>query len=107
EFWLKSKGKPNGKKPAPEEKKLYLEPEYTKSRITDFEFKELRQLSFITSTYSIVQSQNSVQESRVRPWQCAIRKGSESRLEQKVKKSLLDPDFIRSGQCVSLRGGDQ
>lgn len=43
-FWIfcrKSKGKPNGKKPAPEEKKLYLEPEYTKSRITDFEFKEL------------------------------------------------------------------
>uniref|UniRef100_A0A0F7Z5J1 MOB kinase activator 2 n=1 Tax=Micrurus fulvius TaxID=8637 RepID=A0A0F7Z5J1_MICFL len=37
----KSKGKPNGKKPAAEEKKLYLEPEYTKSRITDFEFKEL------------------------------------------------------------------
>ncbi|KAM3854956.1 MOB kinase activator 2 isoform 5-T5 [Vipera latastei] len=37
----KSKGKPNGKKPATEEKKLYLEPEYTKSRITDFEFKEL------------------------------------------------------------------
>ncbi|XP_044536702.1 MOB kinase activator 2 isoform X3 [Gracilinanus agilis] len=41
--WLmgKSKAKPNGKKPAPEEKKLYLEPEYAKSRITDFEFKEL------------------------------------------------------------------
>lgn len=39
--WRKSKGKPNGKKPVPEEKKLYLEPEYTKSRITDFEFKEL------------------------------------------------------------------
>uniref|UniRef100_A0A8C4Y8T9 MOB kinase activator 2 n=5 Tax=Testudinoidea TaxID=8486 RepID=A0A8C4Y8T9_9SAUR len=37
----KSKGKPNGKKPVPEEKKLYLEPEYTKLRITDFEFKEL------------------------------------------------------------------
>ncbi|XP_072495610.1 MOB kinase activator 2 isoform X1 [Notamacropus eugenii] len=37
----KSKAKPNGKKPTPEEKKLYLEPEYTKSRITDFEFKEL------------------------------------------------------------------
>uniref|UniRef100_A0A7N4NSB4 MOB kinase activator 2 n=1 Tax=Sarcophilus harrisii TaxID=9305 RepID=A0A7N4NSB4_SARHA len=37
----KSKAKPNGKKPAPEEKKLYLEPEYTQSRITDFEFKEL------------------------------------------------------------------
>uniref|UniRef100_H9H6H4 MOB kinase activator 2 n=1 Tax=Monodelphis domestica TaxID=13616 RepID=H9H6H4_MONDO len=37
----KSKAKPNGKKPAPEEKKLYLEPEYAKSRITDFEFKEL------------------------------------------------------------------
>lgn len=33
-----------------------------------------QQLSFITSTYNIVQSQNSVQESRVRPWQCAIRK---------------------------------
>ncbi|KAF7245404.1 MOB kinase activator 2 [Varanus komodoensis] len=40
-FCRKSKGKPNGKKPVPEEKKLYLEPEYTKSRITDFEFKEL------------------------------------------------------------------
>uniref|UniRef100_A0A6I8MZA1 MOB kinase activator 2 n=1 Tax=Ornithorhynchus anatinus TaxID=9258 RepID=A0A6I8MZA1_ORNAN len=37
----KSKAKPNGKKPAAEERKLYLEPEYTKSRITDFEFKEL------------------------------------------------------------------
>ncbi|XP_004717265.1 MOB kinase activator 2 isoform X1 [Echinops telfairi] len=37
----KSKAKPNGKKPAPEEKKIYLEPEHTKSRITDFEFKEL------------------------------------------------------------------
>ncbi|XP_007947475.1 MOB kinase activator 2 [Orycteropus afer afer] len=37
----KSKAKPNGKKPAPEEKKVYLEPEYTRSRITDFEFKEL------------------------------------------------------------------
>lgn len=33
-----------------------------------------QQLSFITSIYSIVQSQNSVQESHVRPWQCAIRK---------------------------------
>uniref|UniRef100_A0A4X1UC61 MOB kinase activator 2 n=1 Tax=Sus scrofa TaxID=9823 RepID=A0A4X1UC61_PIG len=41
--WLmgKSKAKPNGKKPAAEEKKVYLEPEYTKSRITDFGFKEL------------------------------------------------------------------
>uniref|UniRef100_A0A8D0UD45 MOB kinase activator 2 n=1 Tax=Sus scrofa TaxID=9823 RepID=A0A8D0UD45_PIG len=38
---LKSKAKPNGKKPAAEEKKVYLEPEYTKSRITDFGFKEL------------------------------------------------------------------
>lgn len=37
----KSKAKPNGKKPAAEEKKVYLEPEYTKSRITDFGFKEL------------------------------------------------------------------
>lgn len=25
-------------------------------------------------------------------------RGSESRLEQKVKKSLLDPDFIKSGR---------
>uniref|UniRef100_A0A452TIA1 MOB kinase activator 2 n=1 Tax=Ursus maritimus TaxID=29073 RepID=A0A452TIA1_URSMA len=33
--------KPNGKKPAAEEKKMYLEPEYTKSRITDVGFKEL------------------------------------------------------------------
>lgn len=37
----KSKAKPNGKKPAAEEKKVYLEPEYAKSRITDCEFKEL------------------------------------------------------------------
>ncbi|XP_017898767.1 PREDICTED: MOB kinase activator 2 isoform X1 [Capra hircus] len=38
----KSKAKPNGKKPAAaEEKKVYLEPEYAKSRITDFGFKEL------------------------------------------------------------------
>ncbi|XP_020826417.1 MOB kinase activator 2 isoform X2 [Phascolarctos cinereus] len=37
----KSKAKPNGKKPTAEEKKLYLEPEYAKSRITDFEFKDL------------------------------------------------------------------
>uniref|UniRef100_A0A8C2PD60 MOB kinase activator 2 n=1 Tax=Capra hircus TaxID=9925 RepID=A0A8C2PD60_CAPHI len=37
-----SKAKPNGKKPAAaEEKKVYLEPEYAKSRITDFGFKEL------------------------------------------------------------------
>lgn len=39
-----------------------------------FVFIFQQQLSFITSTYNIVQSQNSVQESRVRPWQCAIRK---------------------------------
>ncbi|CAH2326327.1 MOB kinase activator 2 isoform X1 [Pelobates cultripes] len=37
----KSKTKPNGKKPASEEKKLYLEPEYTRVRVTDFEFKQL------------------------------------------------------------------
>lgn len=37
----KSKAKPNGKKPAAEEKKVYLEPEYAKSRITDCEFREL------------------------------------------------------------------
>ncbi|XP_029812817.1 MOB kinase activator 2 isoform X4 [Suricata suricatta] len=39
--YRKSKAKPNGKKPAAEEKKMYLEPEYTKSRITDIGFKEL------------------------------------------------------------------
>ncbi|XP_047546682.1 MOB kinase activator 2 isoform X1 [Lutra lutra] len=38
---VKSKAKPNGKKPAAEEKKMYLEPEYTRSRITDVGFKEL------------------------------------------------------------------
>ncbi|XP_048463082.1 MOB kinase activator 2-like isoform X2 [Rhincodon typus] len=37
----KSKTKPNGKKTGAEEKKLYLEPEYTKARIIDFNFKEL------------------------------------------------------------------
>lgn len=37
----KSKAKPNGKKPAAEEKKMYLEPEYARSRITDVGFKEL------------------------------------------------------------------
>ncbi|XP_045871346.1 MOB kinase activator 2 isoform X3 [Meles meles] len=37
----KSKAKPNGKKPAAEEKKMYLEPEYAKSRITDVGFREL------------------------------------------------------------------
>ncbi|XP_045676987.1 MOB kinase activator 2 isoform X1 [Phyllostomus hastatus] len=37
----KSKAKPNGKKPAAEEKKAYLDPEHAKSRITDCEFKEL------------------------------------------------------------------
>ncbi|XP_072861452.1 MOB kinase activator 2 isoform X5 [Chlorocebus sabaeus] len=37
----KSKAKPNGKKPAAEERKAYLEPEHTKARITDFQFKEL------------------------------------------------------------------
>ncbi|XP_041052976.1 MOB kinase activator 2a isoform X1 [Cetorhinus maximus] len=40
-LFRKSKTKPNGKKTAAEEKKLYLEPEYTKARITDFNFKEL------------------------------------------------------------------
>ncbi|KAG8438121.1 hypothetical protein GDO86_008709 [Hymenochirus boettgeri] len=37
----KSKGKPNGKKPVSEEKKMYLEPEYTRVRVTDVEFKQL------------------------------------------------------------------
>uniref|UniRef100_A0A1B0GT55 MOB kinase activator 2 n=1 Tax=Mus musculus TaxID=10090 RepID=A0A1B0GT55_MOUSE len=71
--WLmgKSKAKPNGKKPAAEEKKVYLEPEHTKSRITDFEFKELQQHFFTTSTCSIAQSQNFAQERRVRQWLCA------------------------------------
>ncbi|KAG2462061.1 MOB kinase activator 2-like isoform X2 [Polypterus senegalus] len=40
-FHRKSKTKPNGKKPATEEKKLYLESEYTKARVSDFNLKEL------------------------------------------------------------------
>ncbi|KAG7279224.1 hypothetical protein CRUP_013616 [Coryphaenoides rupestris] len=41
--WLmgKSKTKPNGKKPPAEEKKQYLEPEFTKIRVMDFDLKEL------------------------------------------------------------------
>ncbi|XP_049637252.1 MOB kinase activator 2-like [Suncus etruscus] len=41
--WLmgKCKAKPNGRKSVAEEKKVYLEPEYTKARVTDFAFKEL------------------------------------------------------------------
>lgn len=37
----KSKPKPNGKKPPAEEKKQYLELEYTKIRVVDFDLKEL------------------------------------------------------------------
>lgn len=37
----KSKTKPNGKKPPAEEKKQYLEPEFTKIRVLDFDLKEL------------------------------------------------------------------
>ncbi|KAK3548855.1 hypothetical protein QTP70_021030 [Hemibagrus guttatus] len=37
----KSKTKPNGKKPPTEEKKPYLEPDYTKVRVVDFDLKEL------------------------------------------------------------------
>lgn len=37
----KSKTKPNGKKPPTEEKKQYLEQEYTKIRVVDFDLKEL------------------------------------------------------------------
>ncbi|KPP63529.1 MOB kinase activator 2-like [Scleropages formosus] len=37
----KSKTKPNGKKAPAEEKKHYLEPEYTKVRVVDFDLKEL------------------------------------------------------------------
>lgn len=37
----KSKTKPNGKKPPAEEKKQYLELEYTKIRVVDFDLKEL------------------------------------------------------------------
>uniref|UniRef100_A0A3Q1EZ31 MOB kinase activator 2a n=1 Tax=Acanthochromis polyacanthus TaxID=80966 RepID=A0A3Q1EZ31_9TELE len=40
-IWLKSKTKPNGKKPPAEEKKQYLEPEFTKIRVVDFDLKEL------------------------------------------------------------------
>ncbi|KAG1931158.1 MOB kinase activator [Pimephales promelas] len=37
----KSKTKPNGKKAPAEEKKHYLEPEYTKVRVMDFDLKDL------------------------------------------------------------------
>uniref|UniRef100_A0A3B3CWX3 MOB kinase activator 2a n=1 Tax=Oryzias melastigma TaxID=30732 RepID=A0A3B3CWX3_ORYME len=37
----KSKPKPNGKKAPAEEKKQYLEPEFTKTRVVDFDLKEL------------------------------------------------------------------
>ncbi|XP_064786428.1 MOB kinase activator 2-like isoform X1 [Oncorhynchus masou masou] len=37
----KSKTKPNGKKPPAEEKKQYLEAEFTKVRVVDFDLKEL------------------------------------------------------------------
>lgn len=40
-FFRKSKTKPNGKKPPAEEKKHYLEPEYTKVRVVDFDLKDL------------------------------------------------------------------
>lgn len=41
-FWnRKGKGKPNGKKPLTEEKKHYLDAEYTKVRVVDFDLKEL------------------------------------------------------------------
>ncbi|KAL4622710.1 MOB kinase activator 2-like isoform X2, partial [Arapaima gigas] len=40
-FSRKSKTKPNGKKAPAEEKKQYLEPEYTKVRVVDFDLKEL------------------------------------------------------------------
>ncbi|XP_051952965.1 MOB kinase activator 2-like isoform X1 [Xyrauchen texanus] len=37
----KGKGKPNGKKPPIEEKKHYLDADYTKVRVVDFDLKEL------------------------------------------------------------------
>ncbi|TRY99707.1 hypothetical protein DNTS_025244 [Danionella cerebrum] len=40
-FYRKSKTKPNGKKAPAEEKKHYLEPEYTKVRVVDFDLKDL------------------------------------------------------------------
>ncbi|XP_016375003.1 MOB kinase activator 2-like isoform X1 [Sinocyclocheilus rhinocerous] len=40
-FTRKGKGKPNGKKPPPEEKKHYLDAEHTKVRVVDFDLKEL------------------------------------------------------------------
>lgn len=40
-YCRKSKTKPNGKKPPAEEKKQYLEPEFTKIRVVDFDLKEL------------------------------------------------------------------
>ncbi|CAB1323510.1 unnamed protein product [Coregonus sp. 'balchen'] len=39
--YRKSKTKPNGKKPPAEEKKQYLEAEFTKVRVVDFDLKEL------------------------------------------------------------------
>lgn len=39
--YRKGKGKPNGKKPPTEEKKHYLDAEYTKVRVVDFDLKEL------------------------------------------------------------------
>ncbi|XP_027028984.1 MOB kinase activator 2a isoform X3 [Tachysurus fulvidraco] len=40
-FYRKSKTKPNGKKPPAEEKKHYLDPEYTKARVVEFDLKDL------------------------------------------------------------------
>lgn len=40
-LYRKSKTKPNGKKPPTEEKKPYVEPDYTKVRVVDFDLKEL------------------------------------------------------------------
>lgn len=40
-LYRKSKTKPNGKKPPTEEKKPYIEPDYTKVRVVDFDLKEL------------------------------------------------------------------
>lgn len=64
-----------------------------------------QQLSFITSTYSIVQSQNSVQESHVRPWQCAIRKSIIYNCKVSMKSSeLLGGEYwywMALGKCFT------
>uniref|UniRef100_A0A8C7WT14 Uncharacterized protein n=1 Tax=Oryzias sinensis TaxID=183150 RepID=A0A8C7WT14_9TELE len=63
----KSKPKPNGKKAPVEEKKQYLEPEFTKTRVVDFDLKELRPPSSTSSTCSTAPSPSSAPGTPARP----------------------------------------